>query len=171
MRNVLSGEMKYFLSNRVPGIDGTTVRRLLYVALSRWSVESVFRESKEELGMDHYECRGWQCVHRHFFVTALSHLFCARMRLKFDPTDGTAAERLSIEQVRSAVNTYLSTADLSRLAKELRIEKEIRKQTYHQRRNQQAATSHSKTRTAKFHSIGIGTKRIKSCVPNPDPGS
>ena len=82
-RNVLSGEVKYFLSNRVPGernpVTGqsVTLRRLLRVAFGRWSIESCFREGKEELGLDHYEVRGWRCVHRHFYVTQLSHLFCA----------------------------------------------------------------------------------------------
>lgn len=83
-RNVLTGEVKYFLSNRVPGernpITGQsiTLRWLLRVAFGRWSIESCFREGKEELGLDHYEARGWRCVHRHFYVTQLSHLFCAK---------------------------------------------------------------------------------------------
>jgi SRSO17 transposase len=73
-RNVLTGEMKYFLSNRVPGevnpVTGRTVtlRWLLHVAFGRWSIESCFREGKEELGLDHYEVRGWRCVHRHLYL-------------------------------------------------------------------------------------------------------
>ena len=77
-RNVLTGEMKYFLSNRVPGERGVTLRRLLCVAFCRWSVESCFREAKEERGLDHYEVRGWRCVHRHFYVTQLkSPILCS----------------------------------------------------------------------------------------------
>ncbi len=63
-RNVLTGEVKYFLSNRVPGernpVTGkyVTLRWLLRVAFGRWSIESCFREGKEELGLDHYEVRG-----------------------------------------------------------------------------------------------------------------
>ena len=49
-RNVLTNEVKYFVSNRVPGEPGITLRRLLRVAFGRWSVESCFREAKEELG-------------------------------------------------------------------------------------------------------------------------
>jgi len=71
-RNVLTGEVKFFLSNRVPGernpVTGrcVTLRGLLRVAFGRCSIESCFREGKEELGLDHYEVRGWRCVHRHF---------------------------------------------------------------------------------------------------------
>jgi len=57
-RNVLTKEVKYFVSNRVPGERGITLRRLLRVAFQRWSVESCFRQAKEELGLDHYEVRG-----------------------------------------------------------------------------------------------------------------
>ena len=84
-RNVLTGEVKYFLSNRVPGKNGITLRWLLRVAFGRWSVECCFREAKEELGLDHYQVRGWQSVHRHFYLTQLSHLFCARIRQEYDP--------------------------------------------------------------------------------------
>ncbi len=54
-RNVLTGEVKYFVSNRVPGERGITLRRLLVVAFQRWSVESCFRQAKEELGRDPLE--------------------------------------------------------------------------------------------------------------------
>lgn len=164
-RHVLSGEVKYFLSNRVPGRKKITLRWLLRVAFSRWSIESVFREAKEELGLDHYECRGWQCVHRHFAVTALSHLFCARMREKFDPSEGLPGERLTIEQVRSAMNVYLSTTAMSR---KQRYRTELDKQAYYQRRNQQAATSHRKTTIGKYEALGIDPDRIKSCIPKPE---
>jgi SRSO17 transposase len=57
---------------------------MLCVAFGRWSVECCFREAKEELGMDHYQVRGWRSVHRHFYLTQLSHLFCARIRQEYD---------------------------------------------------------------------------------------
>ena len=80
-RNVLNpGEVKYFLANRVPGEDDVTLEWLLWVAFRRWPVEQVFREEKNEIGMDHFEVRGWGCLHRHYYVSALSHLFCARLR-------------------------------------------------------------------------------------------
>ena len=167
-RNVLTSEVKYFVSNRVPGEPGVTLRWLLRVAFGRWSVESCFREAKEELGMDHYEVRGWRCLHRHFFVTQLSQLFCARVRQKYDDTAGELADRLTVEQVRGATNTWLSAADLPRAARRIRYEEELRKQRYYQRRNRQARTSHTKTRLARFNALGIDVERIKSCLtPHP----
>ena len=163
-RNVLTSEVKYFVSNRVPGEPGVTLRWLLRVAFGRWSVESCFREAKEELGMDHYEVRGWRCLHRHFFVTQLSQLFCARMRQKYDDPTGEPLDRLTVEQVRGATNTWLSAADLPPAIRRSRYQQELEKQCYYQRRNQQARTSHTKTRLARFNALGIDVERIKSCL-------
>jgi SRSO17 transposase len=165
-RNVLTHEVKYFVSNRAPGDHGISLRRLLRVAFGRWSVESCFREAKEELGLDHYEVRGWRCLHRHFYLTQLSHLFCARMRQKFDaamPGDDPL-ERLTTEQVRRAMNAWLEIAE-RRLTKAERFERELAKQRYYQRRNAQTRRSHTKTRRARLKSLGIDPDRIKSCVP------
>jgi SRSO17 transposase len=164
-RNVLTAEVKYFVSNRVPGDPGVSLRSLLRAAFRRWSVESCFREAKEELGMDHYEVRGWRCVHRHFYVTQLSHLFCARMRQKYDDKTGTELDRLTVEQVRSAMNAWLSAADMKPAARQATYEQELQNQSYHQRRNRQARKSHTKTRLSKLNALGIDVDKIKTCVP------
>ena len=169
-RNVLTGEVKYFLSNRVPGewnpVMGKyiTLRWLLRVAFGRCSIESCFREGKEELGLDHYEVRGWRCVHRHFYVTQLSHLFCARMRQECDDAPGDQLDRITVEQVRSATNVWLDAADLSPSARRKRFEEELEKQKYYQRRNNQARKSHTQTRIERLTAMGIDVDKIKSCI-------
>ncbi|MCH8209142.1 MAG: hypothetical protein IIA62_08870, partial [Nitrospinae bacterium] len=55
---------------------------------------------KEELGMDHYEVSGWRCLHRHFYLTQLSRLFCAQMRLEYDTSSDDLLDRITVEQVR-----------------------------------------------------------------------
>ena len=169
-RNVLTGEVKYFLSNRVPGERNpmtdkcVTLRWLLRVAFGRCSIESCFREGKEELGLDHYEVRGWRCVHRHFYVTQLSHLFCARVRQEYDGSAVDQVDRISVEQVRSAMDVWLDTADLPPQPRRARFEKERYKQQYYQRRNGQARKSHTKTRIQRLAAIGIHVNQIKSCL-------
>lgn len=163
-RNVLTGEVKFFVSNRVPGEKGVSLRWLLKVAFGRWSVESCFREAKDELGMDHYQVRGWRSLHRHFFVTQLSHLFCARMRQKYHHHADEQLDRLTVEQVRSAMNIWLMAADLKPAARQHYYEQELKRQHYHRRRNQQANVSHVKTRTARLNAMGIKPDGIKSCI-------
>jgi len=163
-RNVLTGESKYFLANRVPGEQGVTLRWLLRVAFGRWSVERCFREAKKELGMDHYQVRGWRCLHRHFYLTQASHLFCARVRQQYDAADSEQPDRLTIEAVRGATNTWLSAADLKPAARRERYETELKNQRYHQRRHSQSRRSHTKTRIARLHTLGIDIDRIKTCI-------
>ncbi len=163
-RNVLTGEVKFFVSNRVPGDKGVSLRWFLRVAFGRWSVESCFREAKDELGMDHYQVRGWRSLHRHFFVTQLSHLFCARVRRKYDHPTNEQLDRLTVEQVRGAMNTWLRSVDLKPSARQRCYEQELKHQDYHQRRNRQARTSHVKTRIARLSALRIHPDKIKSCI-------
>lgn len=164
-RNVRTGEVKYFLSNQVVGRAGVTLRWLLRVAFSRWAIEAIFRVTKEELGMDHFEVRGWRCIHRHYYVTGLSHLFCSRLRQSLD-RDGT--RQLTVEQVRRSVNTYLAWHDLPPPARDEAFAKELSDQHYYQTRNAQARKSHTKTRVKKYLEQGIDVDKIKSCLIEPE---
>lgn len=167
-RNVLTDETKYFLSNRVPGRSSWTLRKILHVAFGRWPVEDCFREAKEELGMDHFECRNWQCIHRHLYVTILSHLFCARVRQKLTTTeDVISGELLTTEQVRRAMNAFLKASTLPPRIRETIYEQEHARQQYYQNRNAQAAKAHRKKRLAKFQAMGIKTDSIKSVIERP----
>ena len=79
-RDVLNPDkIKYFIANRVPGAEGVSLAWLLYVGFSRWPIEHCFRQAKDELGLDHFEVRGWRSIHRHLYITQLSHLFCSRV--------------------------------------------------------------------------------------------
>ncbi len=164
--NVRTGEVKYFLSNRVVGRDRVTLRWLLQVAFGRWAIEACFRTAKEELGLDHFEVRGWRCVHRHWFVTQLSHLFCSRLRQTWDDLEEIdPLEKLTAEQVRAVVNVYLNNRDLPPPQKTERFEDELRRQSYHQKRNAHAIKSHTKTRRQLYELLGIDVDKIKSCKP------
>ena len=163
-RNVLTEEIKYFVVNGVPGEKGVTLRWLLSVAFRRCSVEQCFREAKEELGMNHFEVRGWRCVHRHYYVAQLSQLFCARVRQEYDDPESPEQDRLTVEQVRTAMNVWLSAADTTPAVQKERYEQALEKQRYHQRRNEQARKSHTKTKTKRLNASGIDVSKIKSCV-------
>lgn len=165
-RNVRTGEIKYFLSNCVIGKNGVTLRWLLRVAFGRWAIEACFRTSKEELGMDHFECRGWRCIHRHYFLTGVSFLFCSRLRQEWEDLETrNPLEKLTVEQVRTAVNVYLQNLDLPPALRESRYEVVLRRIAYHQKRNAQATASHTKTRRELYQQMGIDVDRINSCDP------
>lgn len=165
-KNVRTGEMKYFVSNRVPGQKGWTLRKLLRVAFGRWTVESCFREAKEELGWDHFECRGWGCVHRHLIVTIVTQLFCARVRQQHCGSEVvTDAERLTMEQVRRCANVFIACMDLPPRVREARYAEELERISYHQKRNAEASRCHCRKRRESYLAMGIDPDKIKSVDP------
>jgi len=90
-RNVLDGEVKYFLSNAAAD---TPVEVLLHVAFSRDHVEKLFEESKGEVGLDHFEVRGYRAVQRHLVLSMVSLLFLA------EQTEQLRGEKSVVEPLR-----------------------------------------------------------------------
>jgi len=79
-RNALKpDEIKFFLSNAP---EPVSVETLLLVAFSRWRIERLFEDSKDELGLDHFEVRKYGSIQRHLLLTCVSHLFLAEFRLE-----------------------------------------------------------------------------------------
>ena len=157
---VRTGELKFFLVNGVIGVDGITVRRLLRVAFGRWAIEAKFRISKEELGMDHFEVRGWRCIYRHHYVTGLSFLLCSRIRQALDKCH---SGQLTVEQVRRSLHAWLQHHDLPKPLRDEKFQQELEALGYYQHRNAQAIKSHTKTRIKLYLAIGIDVEKIKSC--------
>ena len=71
-RNVLTKEVKYFLSNAPEDIR---LEALIYVAFSRWRVERCFQDCKTELGLNHAELRTYDGISRHLILTAVNYYF------------------------------------------------------------------------------------------------
>jgi SRSO17 transposase len=74
-RHVLTGEVKYFLSNAPPE---TPMEVLLQIAFSRWSIERDFEDAKGEIGFDHFEVRHYRALMRHLVLSQVSLLFLMR---------------------------------------------------------------------------------------------
>ena len=95
-RNVLNPkEIKYFLANQSLQSSGTSLNDLLLIAFSRWPIERCFEIGKRDLGMDHFEMRQWPGIHRHFYISQLSQLFCGQVQqsLREKNSTGTVSDR------------------------------------------------------------------------------
>ena len=68
---------KYFFSN-LPA--GTSLKRLVATAKSRWWVEHSYRELKDELGLDHFEGRSWRGWNHHVVLVLLAYAFLQDVR-------------------------------------------------------------------------------------------
>jgi SRSO17 transposase len=49
--------------------------------LSSWICEQAHQQPKEELGLDHFEGRSWQGLHRHALMTMIAYAFLQHRRL------------------------------------------------------------------------------------------
>ena len=74
-----SGEKKYYLAN-LPA--ATSLRTLAATIKARWICEQAHQQLKEELGLDHFEGRSWQGLHRHALMTMVAFAFLQHRRLK-----------------------------------------------------------------------------------------
>jgi len=73
-----SGEKKYYLAN-LPAAAG--LRTLAATIKARWICEQAHQQLKEELGLDHFEGRSWQGLHRHALMTMIAYAFLQHRRL------------------------------------------------------------------------------------------
>ena len=73
-------DLKFYLSNAPSSCSHA---ELIRVCGLRWPVETTLEEGKDELGMDHYETRGWVSWHHHIAQTFMAHLFLMRLRWLF----------------------------------------------------------------------------------------
>ena len=90
----MSGEKKYYLA-KLPA--KTDLRTLAATIKARWICEQAHQQLKEELGLDHFEGRSWQGLHRHALMTMIAYAFLQHRRL--------AKARREKKNQRSAAST------------------------------------------------------------------
>jgi len=79
-------ERKYYLSN-LPA--DTTLKQLAAAIKARWVCEQAHQQMKEELGLDHFEGRSWQGLHRHALMTMIAYAFPQHHRLQMAKREKT----------------------------------------------------------------------------------
>jgi SRSO17 transposase len=74
---------KYWLST-VP--EKTSLKSLVKMAKHRWIIERDYEELKQELGLGHYEGRGWRGFHHHATLCIAAYGFLIAERNRFSPS-------------------------------------------------------------------------------------
>ena len=75
---------KYWLST-LPAT--TALVDLVHMAKLRWRIERDYQDLKQELGLDHYEGRGWRGFHHHATLCIAAYGFLVRERSLFPPDE------------------------------------------------------------------------------------
>jgi len=79
--------IKYWLSTLPPTAPRT---ELVQFAMLRWRIERDYQELKDELGLDHFEGRGWRGFHHHASLCIAAYAFLAAERLAHFPPEPLA---------------------------------------------------------------------------------
>jgi SRSO17 transposase len=118
-RNNATGELAYY---RCYSPAPTTLGALIKVAGARWMVEECFQSAKGQVGLDHYQVRGWTPWHRHVTLTMLALAFLAIAAAHNGPphqpvhetANGRAPLRLTVPEIRRLFTALGDTINRSR---------------------------------------------------------
>lgn len=91
-----SEPIKYWLSTLPPN---TPLKRLVYRAKHRWIIERDYQELKQELGLGHYEGRGWRGFHHHATLCIAAYGFLVAERNRFSPSAFIERVGLSVPEL------------------------------------------------------------------------
>jgi SRSO17 transposase len=83
------GDFKYFFSS-LPA--ETPLQRLVELAHSRWTIEQFYEDAKGECGLDQYQGRRWDGLHRHVALVMLAYSFLVLQSLLPHASPGTSAD-------------------------------------------------------------------------------
>jgi SRSO17 transposase len=86
---------KYWFSTEPTDISR---RDLVKLAKHRWIIERDYQELKQELGLGHYEGRGWRGFHHHATLCIAAYGFLVAERSRFSPS--ARADRLELRTAK-----------------------------------------------------------------------
>jgi SRSO17 transposase len=117
-------EIKYSLSNAA---ENTSVDRLAFMQGQRYFVERAFQDAKSNVGLDHYQVRGWQAWHNHMTMVMLAMLYMLETRM----ANKESHPLLSCPDIVDLLSHFLPRKDVT--------EEEVLRQMETRHRQRQAA--------------------------------
>ncbi|WP_446685681.1 IS701 family transposase [Micromonospora polyrhachis] len=109
-RNRTTGELAFYLCwtpHPVP------LHTLVRVAGSRWSIEELFQTGKGQVGLDHYQVRGWTGWHRHITLTMLALAVLTILAATAQQSDANPELiALTVPEIRRLLNVFVLAVSL-----------------------------------------------------------
>lgn len=110
---------KYWLST-LP--ERASINELVSVAHMRWRIERDYEELKQELGLGHYEGRGWRGFHHHATLTIAAYGFLLAERLRSSADSGSKKNTFIQRQVPALPENYVPRGSPARATSRARLD-------------------------------------------------
>jgi SRSO17 transposase len=104
-RNLTTGELAFY---RCGAPTPMPLMALVKIAGIRWAVEESFQAAKGQVGLDHYQVRGWTAWHRHITLAMLALAFLAAIAAAQRPCDEERIA-LTIPEIRRLLAVLILT--------------------------------------------------------------
>lgn len=112
---------KYYLST-LP--ETTAVNDLVHAAHMRWRIERDYQDLKQDLGLGHYEGRGWRGFHHHATLSIAAYGFLMAQRLKSGNTAG-GKKNFVQRQVSAIPHDYIPRGSPARAASCVKLDHNV----------------------------------------------
>lgn len=89
---------KYWLST-LP--EDVALERMVDITMMRWRIERDYQDLKQEVGLGHFEGRGWRGFHHHATMCIAAYAFLISERGAISPSEGRCQITLSLPAVPS----------------------------------------------------------------------
>ena len=103
---------KYFLTTAP---EDATLEQMVFVTKMRWRIERDYQDLKQEVGLGHYEGRGWRGFHHHATLSIAAYAFLMVQRLKAGGTV-SGKKNFARRQVPAVPKDYIPRGSPARTA-------------------------------------------------------
>ena len=100
----------------------------------RWRIERDYQDLKQDLGLGHYEGRGWRGFHHHASLSIAAYGFLMAQRLK-SGSDASGKKNFIERQVPAVPQDYIPRGSPARAASRVRLDHDATPATERRSRN------------------------------------
>ena len=126
---------KYYLST-LP--ETSALNDLVRAAHMRWRIERDYQDLKQDLGLGHYEGRGWRGFHHHASLSIAAYGFLMAQRLK-SGSDASGKKNFVERQVPAVPEDYIPRGSPAGAASRGRLDHDVAPPTGHRTRSRPGA--------------------------------
>ncbi|MFI0425159.1 hypothetical protein [Spongiactinospora sp. 9N601] len=105
-RNLTTGELAFY---RCYAPTLKPLMALVKIAGTRWAVEESFQAAKGQVGLDHYQVRGWTAWHRHITLAMLALALLAAIAAAQPPSTNDDHIPLTLPEIRRLLAALILT--------------------------------------------------------------